>query len=80
MVLIGQLASGSQRSFVRVRWYAYALDRRLGDLAGDVVVRRVRLSPDPDGPGSSRRRRTAQVPPGAPPSEHGRKVRRFLRG
>jgi hypothetical protein len=30
--------------------HAYALNRRLGDLAGDVMARRVQFRPDPDMP------------------------------
>ena len=43
-----QLGVGMAEAFVRLRAHAYAHDRRLGDLARDVVARRVRLSPDPD--------------------------------
>ena len=35
-------------AFVRLRAYAYAEDRRLSDVARDIVARRLRLSPDPD--------------------------------
>jgi hypothetical protein len=33
-------------AFVRLRAYAYAQDRRLSDVARDIVARRLRLSPD----------------------------------
>jgi hypothetical protein len=48
-----QLGVGMAEAFVRLRAHAYAHDRRLGDLARDVVARRVRLSPDPDETGDS---------------------------
>src|SRR6266702_4115526 len=41
-----QLGVGIAEAFVRLRAHAYAYDRRLGDLARDIVARRVRLSPD----------------------------------
>jgi hypothetical protein len=34
---------------VRLRAYAYAHDRRLRDVAGDVVARRLRFEPDASG-------------------------------
>jgi len=46
-MLTEQLGVGITEAFVRLRAYAYAHDRRLGDLAGDIVARRVRLRPDP---------------------------------
>jgi hypothetical protein len=42
-----QLGVGIAEAFVRMRSYAYANDRPLGDLARDIVARRVRLRPDP---------------------------------
>jgi len=48
-----QLGVGMAEAFVRLRAHAYADDRRLGDLARDIVARRVRLSPDPDETGDS---------------------------
>jgi hypothetical protein len=38
-------------AYVRLRAYAYAKDRRLADVARDIVARRLRLEPDlaPDG-------------------------------
>jgi ANTAR domain len=35
-------------AFVRLRAYAYAQDRRLSDVAGDIVGRRLRLTHDPE--------------------------------
>ena len=37
-------------AFVRLRAYAYAQDRRLSDVARDIVARRLRLTPDGDLP------------------------------
>lgn len=45
-----QLGVAIAEAFVRLRAYAYAQDRRLGDVARDIVARRLRLSPDPDPP------------------------------
>jgi hypothetical protein len=36
-------------ALIRLRAYAYAHDRRLRDVASDVVARRLRFDPDPDG-------------------------------
>jgi len=47
-MLTEQLGVGIAESFVRLRAYAYAHDRRLADLARDIVARRLRLRPDPD--------------------------------
>jgi len=33
-------------AMIRLRAYAYAHDRRLGDVAADVVARRLRFGPD----------------------------------
>src|SRR6266852_4678970 len=46
-MLTEQLGVGIAEAFIRLRAYAYAHDRRLGDLARDIVARRVRLRPDP---------------------------------
>src|SRR5258708_2015903 len=46
-MLTEQLGVGITEAFVRLRAYAYAHDRRLADLARDIVARRVRLRPDP---------------------------------
>jgi hypothetical protein len=43
-----QLGVGIGEAFIRLRAYAYAHDRRLSDLARDIVERRLRLRPDPD--------------------------------
>jgi hypothetical protein len=43
-----QLGVRVDEAFVRLRAYAYAEDRRLTDVARDVVLRRLRFSTDPD--------------------------------
>jgi hypothetical protein len=50
-MLMAQLRVPAAQAFVRLRAYAYANDRRLGDVAGDIVARRLRLDADtaPDG-------------------------------
>ena len=47
MILV-QLGVSAEAAFARLRAYAYAHDRRLGDVARDVVERRLRFEPDPD--------------------------------
>jgi hypothetical protein len=47
-MLTEQLGTGIAEAFVRLRAYAYAHDLRLTDVAGDIVARQLRLSPDPD--------------------------------
>ena len=47
-MLTEQLGVGIAEAFVRLRAYAYAHDRRLAELARDIVARRLRLLPDPD--------------------------------
>jgi hypothetical protein len=47
-MLTEQLGVGITEAFIRLRAYAYAHDRPLGDLARDIVARRLRLGPDPD--------------------------------
>jgi len=47
-MLTEQLGVGVTEAFIRLRAYAYAHDRPLGDLARDIVARRLRLGPDPD--------------------------------
>jgi ANTAR domain len=47
-MLTVQLGVTAGEAFARLRAYAYAQDRRLADVAGDVVARRLRLHPDPD--------------------------------
>jgi len=46
MILV-QLGVSAEAAFARLRAYAYAHDRRLGDVARDVVERRLRFDPDP---------------------------------
>ena len=48
-MLTVQLGVPITEAFARLRAYAYSEDRRLADVAGDIVARRLRLSPDPDG-------------------------------
>jgi len=50
-MLTEQLGVGVGEAFARLRAYAYAQDRRLSDVARDIVGRRLRLGPDPDPPG-----------------------------
>jgi hypothetical protein len=47
-MLTEQLGVGITEAFLRLRAYAYAHDRRLSELARDIVARRLRLRPDPD--------------------------------
>ena len=47
-MLTEQLGVGIAEAFIRLRAYAYAHDRRLSDLARDIVERQIRLRPDPD--------------------------------
>jgi ANTAR domain len=46
-MLIEQLGVGVNDAFARLRSFAYAQDRRLSDVARDIVARRLRLAPDP---------------------------------
>ncbi len=46
-MLTVQLGVTAAEAFARLRAYAYARDRRLADVAGDIVARRLRLAPDP---------------------------------
>ena len=46
MILV-QLGVTAEAAFARLRAYAYAHDRRLGDVAREVVGRRLRFDPDP---------------------------------
>ena len=43
-----QLDVAIGEAFVRLRAYAYAQDRRLSEVARDIVARRLRLNPDPE--------------------------------
>jgi hypothetical protein len=45
-MLTVQLGVTAGEAFARLRAYAYAEDRRLADVAGDIVARRLRLEPD----------------------------------
>lgn len=45
-MLIVQLAVDAGTALVRLRAHAHAHDRRLSDVAGDVVARRLRFEPD----------------------------------
>jgi hypothetical protein len=47
-MLTEQLGVGIAEAFIRLRAYAYAHDRRLSELARDIVARRLWLHPDPD--------------------------------
>jgi hypothetical protein len=46
-MLTGQIGVGIEEAFIRLRAYAYAQDRRLSEVAADVVNRRLRFPPDP---------------------------------
>jgi ANTAR domain/GAF domain len=48
-MLTEQRGVGITEAFARLRAYAYAQDRRLSDIAHDIVIRRLRLDPDPPG-------------------------------
>ena len=48
-MLTVQLGVPVTEAFIRLRAYAYGEDRRLADVASDIVARRLRLDPDPDG-------------------------------
>jgi hypothetical protein len=52
-MLTVQLGVHAAEAFVRLRAYAYAQERRLADVAGDIVARRLRLHPDPEKDGVS---------------------------
>ncbi len=45
-MIIGQLGVTATAALIRLRGYAYAHDRRLRDVAADVVARRLRFHPD----------------------------------
>jgi ANTAR domain len=47
-MLTEQLGVTITEAFARLRAYAYSQDRRLADVASDVVARRLRLPPDPE--------------------------------
>jgi hypothetical protein len=46
-MMLVQLQASAESAFARLRAYAYAHDRRIGDVARDVVARRLRFGPDP---------------------------------
>ena len=46
MILV-QLGSSAETAFARLRAHAYAQERRLSDVARDVISRRLRFAPDP---------------------------------
>ena len=46
-MLTEQLGVGIEEAFVRLRAYAYAHDKRLADVAHDLVARTLRLGPGP---------------------------------
>jgi len=46
-MLTVQLGVPAGEAFARLRAYAYSQDRRLADVAGDIVARRLRLHRDP---------------------------------
>jgi ANTAR domain/GAF domain len=48
-MLTEQLGVDIAEAFARLRAYAYAQDRRLSDIAHDIVTRRLRLDQDPPG-------------------------------
>jgi ANTAR domain-containing protein len=50
-MLTEQLGASIEEAFVRLRAYAYAHDRRITEVARDIVARRLRLRPDPVPPG-----------------------------
>jgi hypothetical protein len=49
-MLTEQLGVGIEEAFLRLRAYAYADDRRLTEVARDIVARRLRLGSGPDAP------------------------------
>lgn len=46
-MLIGQLGVPAEEAFARLRGYAFSQDRQIGQVAADIVARRVSLDPDP---------------------------------
>jgi ANTAR domain len=48
-MIIGQLGVTAAIALIRLRAYAYTHDRRLRDVAADVVARRLRFHPETDG-------------------------------
>ena len=52
-MLTEQLGVSISVAFARLRAYAYAQDKRLSEVAHDIVTRRLRLDPDPPGDGET---------------------------
>jgi hypothetical protein len=52
-MLTEQLGVSISVAFARLRAYAYAQDRRLREVAHEIVTRRLRLDPDPTGDGET---------------------------
>jgi hypothetical protein len=52
-MIVAQLDAGPDEAFARLRAYAYSHDRRLGDVARDVVERRLRFDADPPADGGT---------------------------
>jgi hypothetical protein len=50
-MVLAQLGVSADTAFARLRAYAFAQDRRLGDVARDVVARQLRFEPDPPSAG-----------------------------
>ncbi len=46
-MMLVQLGVSAEAAFARLRAYAFAQERRLGDVARDVISRRLRFAPDP---------------------------------
>ena len=46
-MILAQLGISAEAAFARLRAYAFAHDRRIGDVARDVVGRKLRFQPDP---------------------------------
>ena len=47
-MLTGQIGVGIEEAFIRLRAHAYAHNRRISEVAADVVGRRLRFPPDPE--------------------------------
>jgi hypothetical protein len=53
-MIVAQLSVTAEEAFARLRAYAYAHDHRIGDVAREVVQRRLRFDPDPPADGGPR--------------------------
>jgi hypothetical protein len=53
-MIVAQLSVTAEEAFARLRAHAYAHDRRLGDVAREVIQRRLRFDADPRGDGGPR--------------------------